>query len=67
MSGSYIDAAGPTIAADIAAAAAGIGPALARFENGQTAAAAFVAQHGAAVNDGHADVGYLPPFIPIGE
>jgi hypothetical protein len=67
MSGSYVDAAAATISADEAAVAAGIGPALARFENAQTTAAAFVAQHGAAVNNGHADVGYLPPFIPIGE
>ena len=67
MSGSYIDAAGPTIASDAAAIAEGVGPALARFENAQSSAKAFVSQHGAAVNDGHAEVGYLPAFLPVGE
>ena len=67
MSGSYIDAAGPTIAADMAAAEAQIGPAVARFENAQAAAIAFMSQHGAAVNNGHTDVGYLPPVLAIGE
>jgi hypothetical protein len=67
MSGSYPDAAAETISSDMAAIEAGIGPALARFENAQSTAAAFVAQHGAAVDNGHGTVGYLPAFLAIGE
>lgn len=67
MSGSYIDAAGPTIAADIAAAEAQLAPAVARFENAQAATRAFLSEHGAAVNDGHPTVGYMPPAVAIGE
>ena len=66
MSGSYVDASAETRDADAAAAAAGIGPALARNANGQASSAAFMAAHGAAVNEGHNEVGYLPPFIAIG-
>ena len=65
MSGSYVDASAETRAADAAAAAAEIGPALARNANGQASAAAFMASHGAAANGGD-DVGYLPPAIAIG-
>ena len=67
MSGSYIDASAPTHAADAAAIEAQIGPATARFENAQAAAAAFVAEHGAAVIGGHSEVGYLPPMLAVGE
>lgn len=67
MSGSYVDAAAETIAADMAAISAGVGPAVARFENAQASSAAFVGEHGAAVIDGHATVSYLPAFIAIGE
>lgn len=66
MSGSYVNAAGPTINADMAAVASGVSAAAARAENAQTDAAAFISQHGAAVNNGHSAVGYRPPDAEIG-
>jgi hypothetical protein len=67
MSGSYVNGSGETVAADAAALAAALGPAVQRADNAQTASAAFVAEHGAAVIDGHATVGYLPAFLAIGD
>jgi hypothetical protein len=67
MSGSYIDASAESRAATVAAAAAAVSMALTQVASGQATAEAFISQHGAAVNDGHATVGYLPPIITTGE
>jgi hypothetical protein len=55
--GSFVDASRDTLAADTAAAAAQIGPALARQAEFQANAALFIAQHGAQVLNGHTEVG----------
>ena len=65
MSGSYPDVNAESVAVDAAAAAAALAPALARFENSQADAAAFMAKHGAAASGG-SDVGWRPPDAPIG-
>lgn len=63
MSGSYIDAAGPTIAADAAEAQAGVAQATAWTEQSQADTAQFINAHGPAVTHGHPSVGVLPPSI----
>jgi predicted trehalose synthase len=63
MSGSYIDAAGPTIAADAAETAAGVAEATAWTAQSQADTAGFINAHGAAVTAGHSDVGVLLPSI----
>ena len=67
MSGSYPDTSAATREADIAAATAAVSVALTQCATGQATSAAFISQHGAAVNDGHTTVGYLPPIITTGE
>lgn len=63
MSGSYPDTAAATEAADAAAVAAGVPVALAQNVTRQAEAARFIAEHGAAVNDGHSTVdGVAPAF-----
>lgn len=63
MSGSYPDTSAQAIAADTAAAQAGIASAVARNEKRQAESAAFIAQHGAAVNNGHSAVDTVPPSL----
>ena len=60
MSGSYIDAAGPTIAADAAEAQSGVAAATAQNVTRQAESARFIAEHGAAVIGGHSVVDGVP-------
>jgi len=63
MSGSYPDVNAESVNADQAAATAAITPALARFENSQADAAAFMAKHGTTAGS---TVGWQPPDAAIG-
>ena len=63
MSGSYPDTAAQTIAADAATAAAGVVEATARNAKRQAESAAFIVEHGAAVNGGHSVVDTIPPEL----
>lgn len=63
MSGSYVNAAGPTIDADNAAGSAAVQSATSAAAELQAQSAAFVAAHGAAVIGGHAPVGDVPPAL----
>jgi len=60
MSGSYIDAAGPTIASDAATAQSGVAAATAQNATRQVESARFIAEHGAAVIAGHSVVDGVP-------
>jgi hypothetical protein len=61
--GSFADASIESVNAAAAAAAEGIAQAMARVTERQAASAAFMAQHGAEVVNGHTPVGTIPPVL----
>jgi hypothetical protein len=63
MSGSYFDTAAATEAADAAACAASMAGTTARIAERQALSAAFIAEWGAGVVDGHTSVVLVPPFL----